>query len=62
VISSLGGALSLYLGISVSMLFEVVEFGVDLVIGVFRHCNGGKIFVNNNKIIPNKICGIEYAG
>ena len=58
-VSSLGGALSLYLGISVAMLFEVVEFGIDLLIGVFRFCNGGKIFVNNNKIIPTTICGIQ---
>ncbi len=57
-VSSLGGALSLYLGISVAMLFEVVEFGVDLLIGVFWSCNGGKIFVNY-KILSTTICGMQ---
>lgn len=42
VVSSLGGALSLYLGISVAMLFEVLEFGIDILIGLLPFCNKRK--------------------
>merc|ERR1712150_90696 len=34
--SSIGGALSLYLGISLAMFFEVVEFIIDILISIFR--------------------------
>ena len=37
-VSALGGSLSLYLGISLSMVFEVLEFIVDVVIGLFQSC------------------------
>ncbi len=35
-ISSLGGALSLYLGISIAMVFEVIEMAMDLASNVRR--------------------------
>ena len=41
-VSSLGGALSLYLGISVAMLFEVLEFGIDILIGLLSFNNKRK--------------------
>jgi hypothetical protein len=34
-ITALGGALSLFLGISLSMVFEVVEFLIDLCLNFF---------------------------
>ena len=34
---ALGGALSLFLGISLAMVFEIVEFVVDIVINLARH-------------------------
>ena len=36
-IYALGGALSLFLGISLAMVFEVVEFLVDIVINLAKH-------------------------
>ncbi len=38
--SALGGALSLYLGISVGMFFEVIEVGIDLVLNCWRFATG----------------------
>ena len=38
IMSALGGSLSLYLGISVSMMFEVLEFLVDILISLFSFC------------------------
>ena len=35
---ALGGALSLYLGISVSMVFEIIELVVDILINLFTFC------------------------
>ena len=41
-LSSLGGALSLYLGMAVVLLFEVLELLLDLVLNAWRHLNGGE--------------------
>ncbi len=41
-ITALGGALSLFLGVSLSMVFEVVEFLVDVVINVCVFLASGK--------------------
>ncbi len=40
-LSSLGGALSLYLGMAVVLLFEVLELILDLAINTWRYLNGG---------------------
>ena len=40
--AGLGGALSLFLGMALVMLFEVVEFLFDLFMGVWRHTQGPK--------------------
>ena len=37
-LSALGGSLSLYLGISVSMMFEVLELLVDILTALFSFC------------------------
>ena len=37
-IYALGGALSLYLGISLSMIFEVIELLFDICINLFTYC------------------------
>ena len=39
---AVGGAISLYLGISLSMVFEVIEFFIDLLINLFFYCSGRK--------------------
>jgi hypothetical protein len=39
-VSAVGGSLSLYLGISVSMMFEVLEFFMDILIALFAFCSG----------------------
>lgn len=39
-IAALGGSMSLYLGISISMLFEVFELLIDLLIAIFTFCAG----------------------
>ena len=36
--SQLGGAISLFLGISVIMVFEVLELIGDLVMAMFKYC------------------------
>ncbi len=41
IVSSLGGALSLYLGMAVIMCFEILELILDLFINLFDYCNGG---------------------
>ena len=33
--SALGGAVSLYLGISLAMMFEVIELVIDVVVNIF---------------------------
>ena len=38
--SSVGGALSLWVGISLAMFFEVLEFVIDLVFNICRYCCG----------------------
>ena len=38
--SSVGGALSLWVGISLAMFFEVLEFVFDLVFNICRYCGG----------------------
>jgi len=35
---AIGGSLSLYLGISVAMMFEVFEFIVDIFLALFNYC------------------------
>ena len=39
-IAALGGSMSLYLGISISMLFEVFELLIDIFIAIFMFCAG----------------------
>jgi hypothetical protein len=39
-ISALGGALSLYLGISIAMVFEVIELVIDFVINLATRGKG----------------------
>ncbi len=34
---ALGGGLSLYLGVAIILLFEIVELGYDLVVNLWRH-------------------------
>jgi hypothetical protein len=41
-ISALGGALSLYLGISIAMFFELLEFFVDLLLNTYLYFMKGK--------------------
>jgi len=36
-LASLGGALSLYLGVAIIMVFELVELAVDLVLNVWNY-------------------------
>ena len=40
-ISALGGALSLFLGISISMLFEIFEFLFDLIMNICIYLSKG---------------------
>ena len=40
--SALGGALSLYLGISIAMFFEVIEFLFDLCLNAYYYTAKGK--------------------
>ena len=47
VVSSLGGALSLYLGISLAMLFELLELVIDIFIGLTPFCKAGKLLMNS---------------
>ena len=47
-VSAIGGSLSLYLGVSVSMMFEVFELFIDILIGLFSFCTGR----GNNLVIP----------
>ena len=39
-VSAVGGSMSLYLGICVSMIFEVVEFLIDVLFALFMFCAG----------------------
>ena len=39
-IYALGGAISLYLGISLAMVFEVLEFFIDTAVKLLRVCLG----------------------
>ena len=41
--SAIGGSLSLYLGISISMMFEELEFLVDIFIALFAFCAASKV-------------------
>lgn len=41
-ITALGGALSLFLGISLSMVFEVIEFLIDLCLNFFAYFSKSK--------------------
>jgi hypothetical protein len=41
-ISALGGALSLYLGISIAMFFELMEFFINLGLNVYLYFMKGK--------------------
>ncbi len=34
--SSLGGALSLYLGVAIILLFELIELGVQITLNIWR--------------------------
>ena len=47
-VSAVGGSLSLYLGISVSMMFEVLEFFADVVFALLFFCAGGGNRVDMN--------------
>lgn len=44
-VSAIGRSLSLYLGISVSMMFEVLEFFMDILLALFSFCAG-----TNNRV------------
>ena len=48
-ISALGGALSLFLGISISMVFEVIEFVIDLTLNICLLCGKGKKKVDDSE-------------
>ena len=48
-ISALGGALSLFLGISISMVFEVIEFAIDLVLNICLLCGKGRKKVDDSE-------------
>ena len=39
-IYAIGGAVSLYLGISIAMIFEVFELAIDWLINLFLYCSG----------------------
>ena len=41
-LGSLGGALSLYLGCALVMLFELLELGIDIGLNLWRHKRGHK--------------------
>ena len=60
-ISALGGALSLFLGISLSMIFEVFEFMFDLSINVCMYCSKGrKKELKNDNIMKPRSAGFDY--
>lgn len=40
-ISSLGGALGLYVGIALIMIFELLELLVDIILAIWRYYNAG---------------------
>ena len=40
--SNLGGALSLYMGVTLIMTFELVELAIDMFLNVWAHLMGGK--------------------
>ncbi len=48
-ISALGGALSLYLGISLAMFFELVEFFLELNLNIYRYIFKGKRSVKKKR-------------
>jgi len=41
-VSNVGGALSLYLGIAIIMAFELVELFWDILVALFSHCANSK--------------------
>ena len=41
-LGSLGGALSLYLGCALVMIFELLELGIDIGLNLWRHKRGHK--------------------
>ena len=57
--SAIGGSLSLYLGISVSMMFEVLEFLVDIMISLFSFCkmshsvSDANVWLHKNQVENN---------
>ena len=50
---AIGGAVSLFLGVSISMLFEVLELFADIIINL-ANFNGPKKTKRNKKIIKSK--------
>ncbi len=48
-VSSLGGAMSLYLGMAVVMLFEVLELAADVAGILWEHFGGGGGNIKNDK-------------
>ena len=48
-IAGLGGALSLYLGISLSMIFEILELFVDFFVNSIILCSGGSKALKKQK-------------
>ena len=42
VIYAVGGSISLFLGISIAMIFEVFELMLDCLINLFFHCSGSQ--------------------
>ena len=42
IVSGFGGALSLYLGVAIILLFELIELTCFVAVRVWKHVNGGK--------------------
>ena len=62
IIAALGGALSLYLGISIAMAFEVVEFLVDVVVNVYVYGCGKKSKSRRKSIKSEKAGAVSPTG
>ena len=54
-VSSLGGAMSLYLGMAVVMLFEVLELAADVAGILWGHFGGGGSFKKDKKFKASKV-------
>ena len=57
---AIGGAMALYLGISLSMLFEIIELFLDIMINLFRFWVGKKISYHSSPRTPKGNFGTSF--